>query len=73
MEQPSCNSLLEANLYEYLGELLYYLEHSGDWMERDNIKRKINAVNVLLGIEKKEETFMEWSKKMFEKRMKASL
>lgn len=41
---------LENNLLEYLGELMHQSENEFDWIEKDKIVRKINAVNTLLGI-----------------------
>ena len=52
------DKLLNNLLAEKLGELLYQKDNCFDWEEKDNIKEKINAIYVLLDIDKKEETFM---------------
>lgn len=42
------NKELEDMLCTYLGELLSESENTFDWIEKDKITEKINAVNVLL-------------------------
>jgi hypothetical protein len=50
---------LQNNLCEYLGELKAEQDHTFDWIEKDSIIEKINAINLLLGFDKKESTFLE--------------
>lgn len=51
-------SLTDA-LSEYLGELMHKQENTFDWIEKEVITRKINAVYVLLDIDKREESWLE--------------
>jgi hypothetical protein len=50
---------LENLLLAYLGELMYQEEQTGDWMDKDAISVKINAVNVLLDIPEQRLTWYE--------------
>lgn len=50
---------LHDSLCEYLGGLLHKLDNTFDWIEKEKVIIKVNACYVLLGIEKKEITFME--------------
>jgi hypothetical protein len=50
---------LENMLLAYLGELMYREEQENDWMGKDAISAKINAVNVLLDIPGKRVTWYE--------------
>jgi hypothetical protein len=47
---------LENILTVYLGELLYYHEHEADWIRKDELARKLNALYVLLDIKDNVET-----------------
>lgn len=60
------NQQLEDLLAVYLGELLYKKDNCFDWIEVEKLKEKINAVYVLLGVEKKEKSFMEAIKEIWE-------
>ena len=53
------NETLKQKLYQYLGQLMYYHEKEGDWILKDKIGEKINAVNKLVGIDGKEQTWYE--------------
>jgi hypothetical protein len=53
------NKELESLLSTYLGELLYKLDTTFDWIERGKVTERINAVNVLLGIPCKMEGTMQ--------------
>jgi hypothetical protein len=46
-------------LCEYLGELMHKDETTFEWLERERVIEKINAVNVLLEIGEKRKTFLE--------------
>jgi hypothetical protein len=50
---------LQNLLAEYLGELMYRDENTFDWIEKEKIIEKINAVNVLLEIGEKRKSFLE--------------
>jgi hypothetical protein len=50
---------LQNLLAEYLGELMYLDENTFDWIEKEKITEKINAVNVLLGIGEKRKSFLD--------------
>jgi hypothetical protein len=50
---------LQDRLLIYLGELKHQQENTFDWMEKDSITEKINAVNLLLGFNTKEKTWFE--------------
>lgn len=50
---------LQLLLAEYLGELMHQSDNTFDWIEKDAITRKINAVNVLLDINEQKKTFMD--------------
>lgn len=41
---------LKNNLLEYLGELMQEKETTFEWMAKDELTRKIRAVNILLGL-----------------------
>ena len=45
---------LKTELLEYLGGLLYTLEHTYDWIKRSELTRKINAVYELLDMPQNE-------------------
>jgi hypothetical protein len=51
------NEELKNLLCVYLGELLFKFENEYDWINRDGISEKINAVNVLLGIADRKQNF----------------
>ena len=53
------NETLKQELYQYLGQLMYYHEKEGDWILKDKIGEKINAVNKLVGIDGKEQNWYE--------------
>ena len=53
------NSTLESELYTYLGELMHKYENTFDWIERSQVARKLNAVYILLGIDKVEKSELE--------------
>ena len=46
-------------LAEYFGELMYYKDQEKDWIEREKIIHKMNAVHVLMETGKHEKTFMQ--------------
>lgn len=48
---------LEEQLYFHLGELMHGKDSTFDWYEKDKIIAKINAVYVLLDIDKREDRF----------------
>jgi len=50
---------LQNLLAEYLGELMHKKENTFDWIEKDKVIAKINAVNELLDIGERQTTFME--------------
>lgn len=50
---------LQNLLAEYLGELLHKEENTFDWIEKDKVTRKINAINELLDIGVQKKTFMD--------------
>jgi hypothetical protein len=50
---------LQNLLAEYLGELLHKEENTFDWIEKDAVIRKINAVYELLDIGVQKKTFMD--------------
>ncbi len=50
------NEELKDMLCEYLGELMHNRDTTFDWIEKDKIIEKINAINVLLEVNHKEET-----------------
>lgn len=43
----------------YLGELMHQRDNTFDWIEKDKVTAKINAVNVLLDIDHKEKTWFQ--------------
>lgn len=47
------NDVLKSELCSYLGELMHKRESSFDWIEREILASKINAINVLLDIDSK--------------------
>lgn len=61
------NKELESALSVYLGELMYMDENTFDWIEKDKIIRKINAVYELLDIAEKKPTFMDTIKEVVTK------
>lgn len=50
---------LQLLLAEYLGELMHQSDNTFDWIEKDKITMKINAVNELLEIGEQKKTFMD--------------
>ncbi len=50
---------LSDMLLEYLGQLMCDLDAEFDWIEKDAIKRKINAVHELVGIEERKKSWFE--------------
>lgn len=58
------NQELKNELCNYLGELMAESEQTFDWIEKDRITEKINAVNLLLGFTDRKETWMEKLKKI---------
>ena len=50
---------LQNLLAEYLGELMHKKEGTFDWIEKDRIITKINAINELLDIGEHQTTFLE--------------
>jgi len=50
---------LRDDLAKYLGELMYERDLEHDWIKKDSIIKKINAIDVLLGIDSKEKTWYE--------------
>jgi hypothetical protein len=58
------NEVLKNELCQYLGELMYKHEHEFDWILKDALAEKINAINKLLDIDKHEKT---WYEKVAEK------
>ena len=52
------NSELQSLLYTHLGELMHQQENEFDWIEKNRITEKTNAVYTLLEIDKKEESTM---------------
>ena len=53
------NENLKNQLCEYLGQLMYQHENEFDWVSKDSIAEKINAVNKLLDIDKHEKSWYE--------------
>ena len=53
------NETLKNELCEYLGQLMHEKENEFDWIKKDKIIEKINAVNKLLDIDNYEETWYE--------------
>ena len=53
------NSILESELAKHLGELMHQHETTFDWIEKEKISAKINACYVLLGIDKKLDSWFE--------------
>lgn len=53
------NNILESELATYLGELMHQHETCFDWIEKEKISAKINACHVLLGIDKKLDSWYE--------------
>jgi len=53
------NEILKNELCQYLGQLMYEHENEFDWILKDKIAEKINAVNKLLDIDKHEKTWYE--------------
>jgi hypothetical protein len=51
--------ILKKELCLYLGQLMYYHEKEVDWILKDEIGEKINAVNKLVGIDSKKQTWYE--------------
>jgi hypothetical protein len=52
-------NILKDELCLYLGQLMYYHQNEGDWIKKDKIAEKINAVNKLLDIDSHEKTWYE--------------
>jgi hypothetical protein len=48
----------------YLGDLLYKRDNTHDWIEREKVIRKLNAVYTLLDIDKNEQTFSDFAKQI---------
>lgn len=57
------NNSLRDNLLEYLGELMYLSDTEFDWIKKDELNKKINAVNILIGFDTHRETFFDKFKK----------
>lgn len=53
------NEILKNELCQYLGQLMYEHENEFDWILKDKLADKINAVNKLLDIDKHEKTWYE--------------
>jgi DNA repair exonuclease SbcCD ATPase subunit len=53
------NEILKNDLCQYLGQLMYEHENEFDWILKDKLAEKINAVNKLLDIDKHEKTWYE--------------
>jgi hypothetical protein len=53
------NKDLELLLAEHLGELIYQRDNTYNWIEKDRILRKINAINELLEIGEKQPTYLD--------------
>lgn len=53
------NKTLKNELCNYLGELMNDHEHEFDWILKDEIIEKINAVNLILGFDNKIKTWYE--------------
>lgn len=49
--------MLRNQLCEYLGELMYEHEHCHDWIKKESLSEKINAVNLLIGFDSNRKTF----------------
>ena len=52
-------AILKDALCDYLGQLMAERDATFDWIEKDGLIQKINAVNLILGFEHKEETWFE--------------
>ena len=52
-------NILKDELCLCLGQLMYYHQNEGDWIKKDKIAAKINAVNKLLDIDSHEKTWYE--------------
>jgi hypothetical protein len=61
-------SELHNGLCEYLGELKAEKDQTFEWIEKDNLIERINAVNLLLGLDEKELTFLEKIKNIHDER-----
>lgn len=64
------NEELKNNLCVYLGELTYLYENTFDWIEKDKIGDKINAVNELLEIKESKENWFQKVAKEVSKELK---
>jgi DNA repair exonuclease SbcCD ATPase subunit len=53
------NEILKNDLCKYLGQLMHEHENEFDWILKDKLAEKINAVNKLLDIDKHEKTWYE--------------
>ena len=53
------NEILKTELCQYLGQLMYEHENEFDWILKDKVAEKINAINKLLDIDKHEKTWYE--------------
>ena len=51
--------ILKDELCLYLGQLMYHHQNECDWILKDKICEKINAVNTLLDIDAHEKTWYE--------------
>jgi hypothetical protein len=62
---------LQDNLLEYLGELMYDLDNNKDYFKRLAIENKINAINTLIDMQKREiKTLYDLYKKSWERPIK---
>lgn len=61
---------LKTELCSYLGELTYLYENTYDWIEKDKIGNKINAVNELLDINDIKESWFKLVAKEVSKELK---
>lgn len=61
---------LKTELCKYLGELTYLYENTYDWIEKDKIGNKINAVNELLDINDVKESWFKLVAKEVSKELK---
>ena len=50
---------LKSELAYYLGQLMHQHENEFDWIEKDKISEKMNAVYTLLNINKHEKTWYQ--------------
>jgi hypothetical protein len=64
------NEELKSLLCVYLGDLLFKIENEYDWIEREGVIEKINAVNVLLGIGERMKTPGDAMREFFESEIK---